>query len=1147
VTPEPTASASPLAAAAPADGPALDVAVVGGGLAGLAAAWWLGARHRVTLFERHDRPGFSAAAVAVPHGGADHAVDVPLRVFYPGYYPTLLALYAELGVATEPVSYASSFCGADGIPYFRWHNLRLGGRSWPVVAPQALLQRRSRRIVRGALRFHRQTRADLARGALAGVTLGQVLQAGGYPEEFVGDLLLPIVATICTCPYEAALAFPAELVAGYLARGLVGGSVRRALHGADDAVQRALARGARLRCGVAVERIVRVPGGASGGAAAAAVAAAGAAGAAGASAASGASGAGAVQLDWAGGSARFDHVVLASPAHLSRRLLADATPEESALLGAIDHCAVEVVTHRDERLMPARRADWAPVNARVEPGAAQPSTTIWINAVQPALRDAAPLFQTVAPAVAPRAGTRVGQARFERPVVTPASLRAIAALPALHAQPGRRVWFCGSWARAGIPLLEAAVASARDAVAALLLAGAVVGAQAAAPVPGPVQPPRPADPAPGLKPPADPAPAPDPAPFVLVVPPAPDLDLLAPRPGSPPQAHRTARETVHVLGRTRPGAVVTVGGEPVEVFATGVFARDRVPLQPGPNRIVLRAQLPEGAVVERVLEVERVAPPPATDWPAGRGWIDGASLRPAEPLRVAAGEPVEVSARATPGWRVQVRLPGQRAWQDLAEAPAGRGGPGLYRALLRFPVAADVEAEPLRYRLLAPPPASASNPALGASGAAAGAAKGRPAAATAAKAVLTAVGPAAVGQWADDPQRLVEVGADGAELLHGLHGVRLGGPFIAELPAGTRLQAVAERGDSLRVRLAPGVEGWLPRDAVAPAPPGSVPPYAVFTSVSVAPAPAGTAGVPGLAGDVVTLPLAEPVPYAVQAVTDARGAQALQVDVFGTHLASTWITHRADRALVREVTAEAAGPQRVRLTLRLGDRAATGSGAGRLWGWRVERTATALRIVVLPGPGPLPAAAASPLAGLHVAVEAGHGGPTNLGAVGATGVPEKDIVRAAAERLRAELLAAGARVTMVREGDDNPPLRERARRVLDSGAQLFVSVHANAADTDGGFLRVAGTSHYYKHANGRDLAEAVHARMLAATGMRDFGLVGNFNYLPLRRVSAMPAVLVETAFVSHPGDEARLLDPAARDAMMRAVRQGLEDFVRGWR
>jgi N-acetylmuramoyl-L-alanine amidase len=187
---------------------------------------------------------------------------------------------------------------------------------------------------------------------------------------------------------------------------------------------------------------------------------------------------------------------------------------------------------------------------------------------------------------------------------------------------------------------------------------------------------------------------------------------------------------------------------------------------------------------------------------------------------------------------------------------------------------------------------------------------------------------------------------------------------------------------------------------------------------------------------------------------------------------------------------------------------------------------------------------ATPLQGLRIALEAGHGGPTNLGALGATATPEKDFNRWTTDALAAELLAAGAVVIDIRAGDTNPTLRERTRRAESEGAQLYVSVHANAADPAGGHLRVSGASTYYKHSPSMPLAAAVHRRVLAATGLPDFGLVGNFNYAPLRWLTAMPALLVEQAFVTHPGDEARLLDPAFRNALARAVRLGIEDALR---
>ncbi len=571
-----------------------------------------------------------------------------------------------------------------------------------------------------------------------------------------------------------------------------------------------------------------------------------------------------------------------------------------------------------------------------------------------------------------------------------------------------------------------------------------------------------------------------------------ELELLAPRADSP----GTPRDFVNVLGRTLPGAQVRVAGETVTVHGTGIFVRDRLPLALGPNPIQVDVSLPDGRRLSQTLTVMRVPPAPVPLWPADRLWLDGSSLQPAQDLQVAPGEAVEVSLRATPGQRVQARLPGQ-AWQVLAEP-----SPGRYRAMLSFDGPGDVSAGAVQLQVGA---SRSSGP------------RGQRA--------IRAQSAAVVGQWRHDPARLAVAGPDGAVLLHGLHTVRLGGPHLADVNTGTLLAVTGRQGDHLRVQLAPDTVAWVASPSVAIATAGTAAPAAAFTHLSVS----GSAE-----GDVVQVPLPEHVPVAPRVVTDAAGRQSLEVDIFNTHHATTWISHRASARLVREVTAQQAGPGRVRLQISLH--------APRLWGWRLERTATALQIVLRAAPALQPTG--SPLAGLRVALEAGHGSANNLGAVGATGIPEKDINRWTTEALKAELEAAGADVVMVREADENPSLRERANRVTASGAHLFVSVHGNAADTGNGYLRVSGTSTYYKHATGRDLAAAVQQRLLADTGLADFGLVGNFNYAPIRLVTWMPAVLVEQAFLSHPGDEARLLDPAFRATMARAVRLGLEDFLR---
>ena len=420
----------------------MKIAVIGGGIAGLVAAWRLSRRHAVTLFERHAQPGFVASSVAPDGAAPGLRVDVPLRVFYPGYYPTLTRLYAELGVPTDPVDYATTFSGGDGRAYFRWRNARLGGWSLPYVLPRDVAGPRGWRIVQGALRFHARARAAQAAGDLGSASIGDFVRAERISADFVEGLLLPAIATIGTCSTADARSYPAAVVVDYATAGLGRQSVRRARHGADAVAGKLLAGISRVQCSAGVVAVRRRP---------------------------------CLVVQHAAGEEGFDHVVFATQANQALALLADAAPDETAALGAFHYRALEVVMHRDAALMPARRADWSPVNARVCAEHEQPESTIWINRVQPALRRAPALFQTVMPQRSPRDDCVVSRARFERPLVGAGSTAALAALRLLHAQPGRCVWWCGSYAESGVPLLESAVRSAL-AVAACLESGAAQAA-----------------------------------------------------------------------------------------------------------------------------------------------------------------------------------------------------------------------------------------------------------------------------------------------------------------------------------------------------------------------------------------------------------------------------------------------------------------------------------------------------------------------------------------------------------------------------------------------------------------------------------------------------------------------------------------------
>lgn len=88
--------------------------------------------------------------------------------------------------------------------------------------------------------------------------------------------------------------------------------------------------------------------------------------------------------------------------------------------------------------------------------------SIWLNRIYPELADQANIFESWNPLIEPAADKVLVDATVDRPVVTQASLQAIRSLEQLNQQADRKIWFCGSYSRRGIPLLENAVASAKD-------------------------------------------------------------------------------------------------------------------------------------------------------------------------------------------------------------------------------------------------------------------------------------------------------------------------------------------------------------------------------------------------------------------------------------------------------------------------------------------------------------------------------------------------------------------------------------------------------------------------------------------------------------------------------------------------------------
>ena len=239
---------------------------------------------------------------------------------------------------------------------------------------------------------------------------------------------------------------------------------------------------------------------------------------------------------------------------------------------------------------------------------------------------------------------------------------------------------------------------------------------------------------------------------------------------------------------------------------------------------------------------------------------------------------------------------------------------------------------------------------------------------------------------------------------------------------------------------------------------------------------------------------------------------------------------------------------------------------------------------VVPSPAPArPAFSTAGMRTLVVAIDAGHGGQ-DPGAIGPTGKREKDVTLAMARELARQVNAIpGLKAFLVRDADVFIPLPMRAQRARAAKADIFVSLHADAAEN----RNARGSSVYVLSTKGAssqrarwladkenaadlvggvrlqqtenilagvllDLAQSGHMRASEDAANHVLGglkRVGN-NHKPnieranfaVLRTSDMPAMLVETAFISNAEEEKRLIDPAYQRKVAGAVVDGINTY-----
>ncbi len=173
-----------------------------------------------------------------------------------------------------------------------------------------------------------------------------------------------------------------------------------------------------------------------------------------------------------------------------------------------------------------------------------------------------------------------------------------------------------------------------------------------------------------------------------------------------------------------------------------------------------------------------------------------------------------------------------------------------------------------------------------------------------------------------------------------------------------------------------------------------------------------------------------------------------------------------------------------------------------------------------------------------VVIDPGHGG-RDPGAVGISGLQEKDVILPISQDVARILEQQGMQVRMTRNNDTFVSLEGRTNMANSINADLFVSIHANAISLDR--PDVNGLETYY-HQTGRNLAATIHRNILQRLNIRD-RRVRQARFYVLRQ-SRMPSVLVEVGFVTGREDAANLRNPNFRRQMAEAIAAGIIEYSR---
>ena len=311
----------------------MKIAVVGSGIAGLTAAYYLSKKHEVTVFEKNDYIGGHTATVDIKVGSQTVPVDTGFIVFNDKTYPRFKRLLRELQVNWRDTEMSFSVTDPRSGLEYNGHTLNT------LFAQRSNLLRPSfYKLLSGIVKFNNAAKEALQNGEdVDQKTLGEFLGELNVSDDVSRLYLLPMISAIWSSSIEDAEQFPLGFFLRFFRNhGLLNIADRPQWHtinGGSKSYIPALTKpfANRVHLSTDIRSICRQQE--------------------------------QVQLTFGNGDNEyFDEVIIAAHSDQALQLLGDASDDEREILGSIDYQPNDVVLHMDTRLLPKKRRAWASWN-----------------------------------------------------------------------------------------------------------------------------------------------------------------------------------------------------------------------------------------------------------------------------------------------------------------------------------------------------------------------------------------------------------------------------------------------------------------------------------------------------------------------------------------------------------------------------------------------------------------------------------------------------------------------------------------------------------------------------------------------------------------------------------------------------------------